>query len=53
MQIFESTAVLLSELDVLLSFADLAASCPTPYTRPDITPSVMIYKLIAAFGPLC
>ena len=49
MQIFESIAVLLSELDVLLSFSDLAASCPTPYTRPDITPSVMIYKLIAAF----
>ncbi|GFZ05903.1 MUTS homolog 2 [Actinidia rufa] len=37
-EIFKSTAVLLSELDVLLSFADLAASCPTPYTRPDITP---------------
>lgn len=26
-------------MDVLLSFAELAASCPTPYTRPDITPS--------------
>ncbi|GFS40734.1 MUTS homolog 2 [Actinidia rufa] len=37
--IFESIAVLLSELDVLLSFSDLAASCPTSYTRPDITPS--------------
>lgn len=42
MQVFESLAVLLSELDVLLSFADLAASCPTPYTRPDITSPVMI-----------
>lgn len=38
-EVFESLAVLLSELDVLLSFADLAASSPTPYTRPDITPS--------------
>ncbi|KAM7479734.1 hypothetical protein LguiA_027947 [Lonicera macranthoides] len=38
-EVFESLAVLLSELDVLLSFADLAASCPTPYTRPDITSS--------------
>ncbi|KAE9467134.1 hypothetical protein C3L33_00959, partial [Rhododendron williamsianum] len=38
-EVFESLAVLLSELDVLLSFADLAASCPTPYTRPYITPS--------------
>ncbi|XP_058227199.1 DNA mismatch repair protein MSH2 [Rhododendron vialii] len=36
-EVFESLAVLLSELDVLLSFADLAASCPTPYTRPYIT----------------
>lgn len=40
-EVFESLAGLLSELDVLLSFADLAASCPTPYTRPDITPSVV------------
>lgn len=40
MQVFESLAELISELDVLLSFADLASSCPTPYTRPDITSSV-------------
>lgn len=38
-EVFESLAALLSELDVLLGFADLATSCPTPYTRPDITPS--------------
>lgn len=38
-EVFESLAALLSELDVLLGFSDLAASCPTPYTRPDITPS--------------
>ncbi|KAJ7956581.1 putative DNA mismatch repair protein MSH2 [Quillaja saponaria] len=38
-EIFDSLAGLLSELDVLLSFADLASSCPTPYTRPEITPS--------------
>ncbi|XP_031288189.1 DNA mismatch repair protein MSH2 isoform X2 [Pistacia vera] len=37
-EVFESLAGLLSELDVLLSFADLASSCPTPYTRPDINP---------------
>ncbi|GAU19053.1 hypothetical protein TSUD_193900 [Trifolium subterraneum] len=37
--VFESLAELISELDVLLSFADLASSCPTPYTRPDITSS--------------
>lgn len=48
-QVFESLAVLLSELDVLLSFADLAASSPTPYTRPGITPSVMICIFFAAF----
>uniref|UniRef100_A0A7N0V7H1 DNA mismatch repair protein MSH2 n=1 Tax=Kalanchoe fedtschenkoi TaxID=63787 RepID=A0A7N0V7H1_KALFE len=38
-EMFESLAAILSEMDVLLSFADLAASCPTPYTRPEITPS--------------
>ncbi|KAG2667320.1 hypothetical protein I3760_15G108800 [Carya illinoinensis] len=35
-EVFGSLAGMLSELDVLLSFADLACSCPTPYTRPDI-----------------
>ncbi|KAL8488024.1 hypothetical protein ACS0TY_024341 [Phlomoides rotata] len=38
-EVFEGIASSLSELDVLLSFADLAASCPTPYTRPSITTS--------------
>lgn len=37
-EVFKSLAAMLSELDVLLSFADLASSCPTPYTRPDINP---------------
>eukprot|EP01018_Ginkgo_biloba_P026125 Gb_33909 [translate_table: standard] len=36
-EVFEVLGNLLSELDVLLSFADLAVSCPTPYVRPDIT----------------
>jgi len=39
-QVFENFAVVLSELDVLQSFADLATSCPVPYVRPDITASV-------------
>ncbi|XP_039065285.1 DNA mismatch repair protein MSH2-like [Hibiscus syriacus] len=38
-EVFEPLAGLLSELDVLLSFADLASRCPTPYTRPEITPA--------------
>ncbi|CAO2826915.1 unnamed protein product [Amaranthus hypochondriacus] len=38
-EVFEALAALLAELDVLLGFADLATSCPTPYTRPDITSS--------------
>ncbi|KAJ0962602.1 hypothetical protein J5N97_027724 [Dioscorea zingiberensis] len=38
-ELFETLAGILSELDVLLSFADLAISCPIPYVRPDITPS--------------
>ncbi|ERN05433.1 DNA mismatch repair protein MSH2 isoform X1 [Amborella trichopoda] len=36
-EVFEYVAGLLSELDVLLSFADLATSCPIPYVRPSIT----------------
>ncbi|KAG2610839.1 hypothetical protein PVAP13_4KG227500 [Panicum virgatum] len=38
-EVFENFAVVLSELDVLQSFADLATSCPVPYVRPDITAS--------------
>ncbi|PKU65497.1 DNA mismatch repair protein MSH2 isoform X1 [Dendrobium catenatum] len=37
--IFEDSARLLSELDVLLSFADLTVSSPVPYVRPEITGS--------------
>ncbi|KAH0934368.1 hypothetical protein HID58_011485 [Brassica napus] len=33
------TVASFSEMDVLLSFADLAASCPTPYCRPEVTSS--------------
>lgn len=40
LQVFENFAAILSELDVLQSFADLATSCPVPYVRPDITASV-------------
>ncbi|KAL3627090.1 MutS-like protein [Castilleja foliolosa] len=38
-EVFEGLSWSLSELDVLLGFADLAANCPTPYTRPIITSS--------------
>ncbi|KAE9601864.1 hypothetical protein Lal_00040814 [Lupinus albus] len=38
-EVFDSLAELIAELDVLLSFANLASSCPTPYTRPYITSS--------------
>jgi DNA mismatch repair protein MSH2 len=39
-QVFENFAAILSELDVLQSFADLAISCPVPYVRPYIIASV-------------
>ncbi len=39
-QVFENFAAILSELDVLQSFADLATSSPIPYVRPEITASV-------------
>ncbi|XP_078180719.1 MUTS homolog 2 [Carex rostrata] len=38
-EVFEAISVMLSELDVLSSFADLATSCPVPYVRPEITAS--------------
>nr|CAB3461871.1 unnamed protein product [Digitaria exilis] len=38
-EVFENFAAVVSELDVLQSFADLATSCPVPYVRPDITAS--------------
>lgn len=37
---FEAISGMLSELDVLSSFADLATSCPVPYVRPEVTASV-------------
>lgn len=40
-EVFEGIAGPISELDVLLGFADLAANCPTPYTRPSINPPDM------------
>lgn len=41
-KVFEGIAWSLSEMDVLLSFADLAAGSPNAYTRPIITPSVRV-----------
>lgn len=41
-KVFEGLAWSLSELDVLLSFADLAAGSPNAYTRPIITPPVRV-----------
>ena len=32
-------AAILSQLDVLLSFADLSVNAPMPYARPTMTPS--------------
>lgn len=38
-EVFENVGAILSELDVLASFADLAVSSPSPYVRPEITSS--------------
>ncbi|KAM3407993.1 hypothetical protein ACQJBY_001344 [Aegilops geniculata] len=35
-EVFENFAAIISELDVLQSFADLAISCPVPYEEGDI-----------------
>lgn len=37
--VFFEAAAVLSELDVLAGFADLAASAPAPYTRPALRPT--------------
>jgi DNA mismatch repair protein MSH2 len=38
--VFEGISGVLSELDVLSSFADLTTSCAVPYVRPEVTASV-------------
>lgn len=35
-EVWEGVAALLAELDVLLGFADLAVTAPTPYVRPEM-----------------
>ena len=37
--VWEEAAGIVSRLDVLAGFADLAASAPTPYVRPDMLPA--------------
>eukprot|EP00899_Mesostigma_viride_P023511 jgi/Mesvir1/4344/Mv02429-RA.1 len=37
-EVFYSVASIVAELDVLLAFADLSVSAPTPYVRPVLTP---------------
>lgn len=39
LEVFEGAGSLIAELDVLLSFADLSVSSPSPYVRPLITSS--------------
>ncbi|CAM6067852.1 unnamed protein product [Sphagnum tenellum] len=38
-EVFTGVATLLADMDVLLSFADLSVTSPTPYVRPSITSS--------------
>ena len=49
---FTGLAILLADMDVLLSFADLSSTSPTPYVRPSITPSVssFLFMLILVEG---
>eukprot|EP00002_Diphylleia_rotans_P003084 TRINITY_DN12067_c0_g1_i1.p1 TRINITY_DN12067_c0_g1~~TRINITY_DN12067_c0_g1_i1.p1 ORF type:complete len:919 (+),score=178.55 TRINITY_DN12067_c0_g1_i1:68-2824(+) len=50
--IFETIGNCLAQLDVLISFADVAASAPTPYTRPTLhEPGEYGLELIAARHP--
>jgi DNA mismatch repair protein MSH2 len=45
LQVFTGVATLLADMDVLLSFADLSVTSPTPYVRPSITSSVSLQLL--------
>ncbi len=38
-EVWDSVAGLLAELDVLAAFADLAAAAPAPYVRPTLLPA--------------
>jgi DNA mismatch repair protein MSH2 len=44
-EVFTGVATLLADMDVLLSFADLSVTSPTPYVRPSITSSVSLQSL--------
>lgn len=37
-EVWETVAGVISEMDVLLGFAELAVSAPTPYVRPHMLP---------------
>lgn len=37
--VWEEVAALMGELDVLLGFAELAATAPSPYVRPTMLPA--------------
>ena len=47
---FAGAANLVAELDVLLSFADLAVCAPSPYVRPTMTSSVSASLLLLDLG---
>ncbi len=38
-EVWQAVAALLAELDVLLGFAELSVSAPTPYVRPKMLPA--------------
>ena len=38
-EVWQAVAALLAELDVLLGFAELSVSAPTPYVRPQMLPA--------------
>ena len=38
-EVWQAVAALLAELDVLLGFAELSVSAPTPYVRPQMLPT--------------
>ena len=38
-EVWQAVASLLAEMDVLLGFAELSVSAPTPYVRPEMLPA--------------
>ena len=52
-EVWESLTSILSELDVLAGFADLAANAPDPYARPQVCVRACVLACVSACVRAC